>query len=284
MERERSQSEQEASNARRGRAAQRRRGGAARGALGRRSRHVSSPTSSARSSVYEVLDEEGLALIEANADTVLEEIGIEFRDDRGGAGNCGRRPAPTSRASACIFRKGLPRSLLKTAPSIYTQHARNPERSVRSAATPRCSRRSTARPSCATSTASRRYAHDRGFPQFREARLHGAVDPPFRRHGVRAGRRAGQQAPPRHGLHATSAIPTSRSWARSRRRSAPRTRWRWPRSCSATTSSRTTRVLTSLINANSPMVFDETMLGALKVYARAQPGAASSRRSSWPAR
>src|SRR6201991_4188504 len=27
-------------------------------------------------------------------------------------------------------------------------------------------------------------------------------------------------------------------------------------------------VLTSLINANSPMVFDETMLGALKVYAR----------------
>ena len=27
-------------------------------------------------------------------------------------------------------------------------------------------------------------------------------------------------------------------------------------------------VTTSLINANSPMVFDETMLGALKVYAR----------------
>ena len=30
---------------------------------------------------YEVLDEEGLALIEANADLILEEIGIEFRDD-----------------------------------------------------------------------------------------------------------------------------------------------------------------------------------------------------------
>ena len=28
------------------------------------------------------------------------------------------------------FPKGLPRSLLKTAPSVYTQHARNPERSV----------------------------------------------------------------------------------------------------------------------------------------------------------
>ena len=30
---------------------------------------------------YEVLDEEGLALIERNADTILEEIGIEFRED-----------------------------------------------------------------------------------------------------------------------------------------------------------------------------------------------------------
>lgn len=30
---------------------------------------------------YEVLDEEGLQLIERNADVVLEEIGIEFRDD-----------------------------------------------------------------------------------------------------------------------------------------------------------------------------------------------------------
>ena len=30
---------------------------------------------------YELMDEAGLALIEANADVVLEEIGIEFRDD-----------------------------------------------------------------------------------------------------------------------------------------------------------------------------------------------------------
>ena len=42
-------------------------------------------------------------------------------------------------------------------------------------------------------------------------------------------------------------------------------------------------VITSLINANSPMVFDGTMLGALKVYARAARRP-SSRPSSWPAR
>jgi trimethylamine--corrinoid protein Co-methyltransferase len=31
--------------------------------------------------IYEVLGEEGLSLIERNADTILEEIGIEFRED-----------------------------------------------------------------------------------------------------------------------------------------------------------------------------------------------------------
>src|SRR4030095_12060283 len=30
---------------------------------------------------YEVLNEDGLALLEHNADTILQEIGIEFRDD-----------------------------------------------------------------------------------------------------------------------------------------------------------------------------------------------------------
>jgi len=30
---------------------------------------------------YEVLDEEGLQIIERNADTILEETGIDFRDD-----------------------------------------------------------------------------------------------------------------------------------------------------------------------------------------------------------
>ena len=30
---------------------------------------------------YEVLDEEGLAIIERNADTILSEIGIDYRDD-----------------------------------------------------------------------------------------------------------------------------------------------------------------------------------------------------------
>jgi trimethylamine--corrinoid protein Co-methyltransferase len=78
---------------------------------------------------YEVLNEESLAIIEANAETVLEEIGVAFVDN----------PAALKRwkdAGADVegervrLPKGLARKLCKTAPSSYIQHARNPERSV----------------------------------------------------------------------------------------------------------------------------------------------------------
>ena len=55
---------------------------------------------------------------------------------------------------------------------------------------------------------------DRGLPELREARLRLAVAPPLGRDRLRAGRRAGQQAALRHGLRASCATRTSRSWAR----------------------------------------------------------------------
>lgn len=78
----------------------------------------------------EILDEEGLQLIESNAETVLEEIGVEFRDfpralelfKEAGADVDGERVR---------FPRGLCRSIIQaSAPSEYKQHARNPERSV----------------------------------------------------------------------------------------------------------------------------------------------------------
>ncbi len=79
---------------------------------------------------YEILDEAGLAIIEGNADLILEEIGIEFREDdevlelwrKAGAHVAGTRVR---------FPRGLCRSIIqKTAPQSFIQHARNPERSV----------------------------------------------------------------------------------------------------------------------------------------------------------
>jgi len=79
---------------------------------------------------YELLSEEALELIEDNAETVLEEIGIEFNEfpralelfKEAGADIDGERVR---------FPRGLCRSIVQaSAPSEFTQYARNPERNV----------------------------------------------------------------------------------------------------------------------------------------------------------
>ena len=79
---------------------------------------------------FEILDEEGLATIEKNADILLEEIGIEFRDfpkaidlfKNAGADIDGERVR---------FPKGFCREIIQSsAPSEYIQHARNPKNNV----------------------------------------------------------------------------------------------------------------------------------------------------------
>ena len=79
---------------------------------------------------FEVLSEEGLELIEHNADTILEQVGIDFRE------------APDAiallKGAGCDvdgervrFPRGLARQLVQaTAPREFDQHARNPERTV----------------------------------------------------------------------------------------------------------------------------------------------------------
>ncbi len=79
---------------------------------------------------FEVLSEEGLETIEHNADTILEQVGIDFREApdalellRGaGADIDGERVR---------FPRGMARQLVQaTAPKQFTQVARNPERNV----------------------------------------------------------------------------------------------------------------------------------------------------------
>ena len=92
-------------------------------------RAVSIPYITRNLPVTEILSEEGLAIIEHNAETILEEIGIDFKD----------YPAALVRfknAGCDIdgvrvrFPRGLARKLIATVPQTFTQHARNPERSV----------------------------------------------------------------------------------------------------------------------------------------------------------
>ncbi|NQV44215.1 MAG: trimethylamine methyltransferase family protein, partial [Rhodospirillales bacterium] len=77
----------------------------------------------------ELCSEEGLVTIENNADTILQEIGIEFRDDAEVLGLWKDAGADVD-GERVRFPKGMLREILKTAPSEFTQHARNPERNV----------------------------------------------------------------------------------------------------------------------------------------------------------
>jgi trimethylamine--corrinoid protein Co-methyltransferase len=79
---------------------------------------------------YEVLSEEGLSLMEQNADTILEEIGIDFREDAE-ALELWKAAGADVQGERVHFPRGMCRSLVqKTAPRQFTQHARNPARSV----------------------------------------------------------------------------------------------------------------------------------------------------------
>jgi trimethylamine--corrinoid protein Co-methyltransferase len=78
----------------------------------------------------ELLSTEAVEIIEANAETILEEIGIEFRRDPESL-RLWRGAGADVRGERVRIPRGLARSLLRTAPPEFTLHARNPERSVR---------------------------------------------------------------------------------------------------------------------------------------------------------
>jgi trimethylamine--corrinoid protein Co-methyltransferase len=79
---------------------------------------------------YRILSEEGLELIEANADTVLEETGIEFRDDPE-ALEIWKAAGADVKGERVRFPRGLCRGIVRQhAPASFVQHARNPARSV----------------------------------------------------------------------------------------------------------------------------------------------------------
>jgi trimethylamine--corrinoid protein Co-methyltransferase len=78
---------------------------------------------------YDVMSEENLLRVERAADRILAEVGIEFRDDPQSLSHW-RRAGAKIEGVRVTFEPGLLRELLKTAPTSFTQHARNPSRSV----------------------------------------------------------------------------------------------------------------------------------------------------------
>lgn len=78
---------------------------------------------------YEILGDAGLSQIESHADRILQEIGLEFRDDPE-ALRLWREAGCDVKGERVRFEPGHLRHILRTAPAVFTQHARNPARSL----------------------------------------------------------------------------------------------------------------------------------------------------------
>jgi trimethylamine---corrinoid protein Co-methyltransferase len=79
---------------------------------------------------FEVLNEEGLATIEHNADTILEKVGLEFRGDAD-ALRLFREAGADVQGERVRFPRGMCRRIVQaSAPKVFTQYARNEANSV----------------------------------------------------------------------------------------------------------------------------------------------------------
>jgi trimethylamine--corrinoid protein Co-methyltransferase len=79
---------------------------------------------------YEFLGEEGLTRLEDQAEWLIQEVGIEFRDDPE-ALEIWQRAGADVKGTRVRLDRGMARDLCKTAPSEFIQYARNPARNVR---------------------------------------------------------------------------------------------------------------------------------------------------------
>ena len=79
---------------------------------------------------YEIMSEEGLEIIENNAEVILEEVGIDFRDYPSSL-ELFKNAGATIDGERVRFPKGMCREIVtNSAPSSYIQHARNPSNNV----------------------------------------------------------------------------------------------------------------------------------------------------------
>ncbi len=106
-----------------------RRGRAARSAERQSRGGVGRPYISRNLPPQDLLSEDALHRIEAAADRILAETGIEFRDDAQALAHW-RRAGAEIDGVLVRFPPGMLREVLATAPARFTQHARNPARSV----------------------------------------------------------------------------------------------------------------------------------------------------------
>ncbi len=216
---------------------------------------------------YDLLDEGALTEIEAAAETILEEIGIEFRGDAEALDSFRKAGADVERQRV-RFPRGMCRSIIQSsAPREFTQHARNPQRSVVIGGNRTVLAPAYGPPFVRCLDEGRRYATIEDFRNFVKLT---AANPNLHHSGGTVCEPVDLPVTTRHLDMVYSHIKYSDK----------------PFMGSVTHPQRAqdsvdmakvvfgadfvdaNTVVISLINANSPMTFDASMLGAARVYAR----------------
>ncbi len=220
----------------------------------------------------EVLDEEGLQQIEANAETILNETGIEFRDDAE-ALQIWKDAGADVQGERVRFPKGLCRSIIQaSAPAEYTQHARNPARNVQIGGKNTVFVPAYGSPFVYDIDQGRRYAKLEDFQNFIKLAY---SSPSMHLSGGTICEPVDLPVNKRHFDMIYSHMKYSDKCFMGSV-TAPERAEDTVEMCKILfgdnyldpVSGRPKTITTSLINANSPLTFDATMLGAAKVYAR----------------
>ncbi len=222
---------------------------------------------------YEVLGNDGLELLEHNADTILEEIGIDFREDPE-ALSLFKAAGADVKEERVRFPRGLCRSLVQaSAPREFTQYARNPAHNVVIGGANTVFAPAYGSPFIRNLDEGRRYARIEDFQNFvklayMSTGLHHSggticepVDLPVNKRHF--------DMVYSHMKFSDKPFMGSVTHPERARDTIEMAKILFGAEATDPVSGRLRTMTISLINANSPLTFDATMLGALKEYARA---------------
>ena len=216
---------------------------------------------------FEVLNDEALDIIETNAETVLEEIGVNFPDNPAALRRWRDAGADVDGERVRIPR-GLARQLCATAPATFTQHARNPARSVEIGGRNLVLAPVYGPPFVRDLDGGRRYATIEDFRNFVKL---GYMSKWLHHSGGTVCEPTDVAVNKRHFdmLHAHMTLSDKPFMCSVTEPSRARDSVEMSESLFGKDFVAENTVMTSLININSPMTFDDVMMGALEVYAEA---------------
>ena len=229
-------------------------------------KEIGTPFITRRIPTFDVLSEEGLQIIEANAETILEETGIEFREDEEALA-LWRSAGADVQGERVHIPRGLARGLVKTAPSLITQHARNPERTVEIGEGRTVFAPVYGPPFVRDLDGGRRYATIEDFQNFVKLTY---MSPGLHHSGGTVCEPVDLPVNKRHYdmLYAHMKYSDKPFMGSVTHPQRAQDSVDMCKILFGADFVEQNTVMVSLINANSPMVWDSTMLGALKTYAR----------------